>query len=300
MIWKELTNISNRTQLVTNNKVRGLAQAALAFLGYEEGYEPEAPPAPPPPIPKFEQDIPVMYVAPRSGTGKNYCRKLRKRGWTPGVIEPFENGTSKIIRMVPKDCLTMMHVFGYYGVFCTPIKLVVIPKDLLIEKVRLEVKEGKKMEDIPEEETYRVLPRIVHINRCGLFVENIDFFNCPREKIVRVPVQVVTAGEEDSPVKKTGNYIQQVKFWVNVECRGDQIPTALEADVSQMSFGSEIYAKDLESTLPEGVRLWRKETYGEELLVKVGGREKKDSSYYQQILKEREAQEEKKKSKRKV
>eukprot|EP01023_Acetabularia_acetabulum_P014461 TRINITY_DN17073_c0_g1_i1.p1 TRINITY_DN17073_c0_g1~~TRINITY_DN17073_c0_g1_i1.p1 ORF type:complete len:303 (-),score=60.49 TRINITY_DN17073_c0_g1_i1:217-1125(-) len=288
MAWQIIINSAKRQRLGAHKYCRAFSEPALTFLGFEEGYGPEEE-APKPVLPKFEEEIPVLYAAPRSTVGKNYCHRLRKGGWTPSVIEPMDASTTRIIRLVPKDCIQMMHTFGYYGVHCTPIKLVVIPKDMLMEKVRLEVKEGKTMENIPEDETYRVLPRIVHINRCGLFVENIVFLNCPRDKIVRVPVQVVTAGEEDSPVKKTGNYVAQVKFWVNVECRGDQIPPMIEVDVSKMKFGDEVYAKDVESLLPEGVRMWRKETYGEELLLKVGGREKKDTSYYQQILAEREA-----------
>eukprot|EP01025_Chloroclados_australasicus_P049935 TRINITY_DN5706_c0_g6_i1.p1 TRINITY_DN5706_c0_g6~~TRINITY_DN5706_c0_g6_i1.p1 ORF type:complete len:302 (-),score=31.99 TRINITY_DN5706_c0_g6_i1:144-1049(-) len=292
MIWTILIRYSQKYSLRQCHNLRAFSQPALAFLGYEEGYEPEDVPAIPP-IPKFEEDIPTIYAAPRWSSGKRPSIKLRKHGWTPAVIEPTGERQVKIIRMIPKDCLDLMHTYGYYGAFCTAFKLVVIPRDLLVEKVRLEIKEGKIMQNIPEEETYRVLPRIVHINRCGLFVENISFYNCPREKIVRVPVQVVTIGEEDAPLKKTGNYISQVKFWVNVECRGDQIPPMLEVDVSKFQFGDEVYVKDLESTLPEGVRLWRKETYGEELLIKVGGREKKDASYYQQMIAEREGQKDK-------
>eukprot|EP01024_Parvocaulis_polyphysoides_P012507 TRINITY_DN1453_c0_g1_i2.p1 TRINITY_DN1453_c0_g1~~TRINITY_DN1453_c0_g1_i2.p1 ORF type:complete len:280 (-),score=32.71 TRINITY_DN1453_c0_g1_i2:47-886(-) len=269
MVWQIVVNQFKRQRLGANKFCRAFSQPALTFLGYEEGYGPEEGP-PKTPLPKFEEDIPVLYAAPRSTTGKNYCHRLRKGGWTPSVIEPMEASPTRIIRLVPKDCIQMMHVFGYYGVFCTPIKLVVIPKDLLLEKVRLEVKEGKTMDSIPEDETYRVLPRIVHINRCGLFVENIVFLNCPREQIVRVPVQVVLTGEEESPAKKSGNYISQVKFWLNVECRGDQIPSKIEVDVSKMKFGDEVYAKDLESLLPEGVQMWRKETYGEELYLKIG------------------------------
>ena len=99
----------------------------------------------------------------------------------------------------------------------------------------------------------RVLPRDVQINPVTDIPIHVDFMRLATGAEVRVNVRAVFINEEECPGIKRGGLINVVRHTIEMVCRVDSIPEAIECDLEGMEIGDSVHISDVK--LPEGVRL---------------------------------------------
>ncbi|MDG1287969.1 MAG: 50S ribosomal protein L25/general stress protein Ctc [Rickettsiales bacterium] len=106
-----------------------------------------------------------------------------------------------------------------------------------------EIKVGK--------ETYYALAREIQAHPVSDRIEHIDFLQVESDSVVSVAVPLKVVGTEKSIGVKRGGSINVVKHTVKLVCNPENIPTSIEADVSEAGIGDSIHISAVK--LPEGV-----------------------------------------------
>ncbi len=167
----------------------------------------------------------VIKAAARSRAGKGAARAERRAGRVPGIIYGDSQPPLPIsldygdlrLRIYAGHFLTTLHDIEVDGV-----KHRVIPRDFQLDVVR----------DLP-----------LHV----------DFMRLGENATIRVKIPVVVKNAEQSPGVKRGGTVSIVTHTIEVRCRADAIPAAIEVDVGNLEIN---YSKHLsEIALPEGVRV---------------------------------------------
>jgi large subunit ribosomal protein L25 len=161
----------------------------------------------------------------RERTGKSGARKVRKEGAIPAVI---------------------------YGRETEPIPLTVDPVEL---KRALSTEAGENtllelhIKDGDGEITKLAILRDVQYDYLTNRPIHFDFLEIlMKEKItVGVPIKIIGKAEG----VKGGGVLEEILREIEIECLPNQIPNAIEVDVSQLGIGDSIHVGDL--SLPEGV-----------------------------------------------
>lgn len=163
----------------------------------------------------------------REGVGSSAARRLRAKGFVPGVIYGHERKPEVVAVSAGAFQRLQSSVGG---------RTVVIA---------LEVREGGR------HRKENVIVKEVQREATSSRVLNVDFQRVSLRERVRVNVPVVLTGLAVGVDK--GGVLDQVTHEMEVECPAAQIPESFEVDVAKLEIGDVLTAADVE--LPERVAL---------------------------------------------
>ena len=162
-----------------------------------------------------------LVAEPREGTGKGVARKLRAAGRVPAVL--YGGGLeSTPLSVDSKDLFHVLHTGAGYNVLV----------DLKLDGT-----------------DHLVIPRDVqrdHIH--GRFI-HLDLLAVRRDETIRLNIPVRIVGE--SVGVKAGGVVEHHLWEIEVECLPQDVPDAVEADISALEIGMGLRVSDLQA--PSGV-----------------------------------------------
>lgn len=160
----------------------------------------------------------------RTETGKGAARSLRREGWVPAVLYGYGEET-RACQVETKEMEKLIQSGAY--------------ESTLID---LNLQNG---------ETSRVLIREVQIHPYRPEVLHVDFLAVHKGEKVRLDVPIRLLGV--APGVKEGGIMEHLRHEVEVRCDPDEIPEALEFDISQMDIGDSVTVGQL--GVPAGVEI---------------------------------------------
>jgi large subunit ribosomal protein L25 len=160
----------------------------------------------------------------RDGKGKGPAFQARSKGQIPGIVY----GGQGEPQTVTVDARTLERQIEA-GAFLTTLLMLDIG--------------GKKT---------RVIPRQLQVDPVSDRPVHVDFMRLAEGSSVRLEIPVHFKGQGDSPGLKKGGVLNIVRHKMNVICPADNIPKAIEVDVSKLDINESLHLNDL--TLPKGVK----------------------------------------------
>jgi large subunit ribosomal protein L25 len=168
-------------------------------------------------------DTTTLTVAPRSVEGSRSTRRLRRTGLVPGVVY---GGESEPIAF-QVEARTLRQALAHGGAVIT----------LTVEG------EGETPVVLKDQQRHPVTGDTMHVD-----LLRVDL----RQKIGAVVVVELTGGD-DAPGVKAGGVLEQVTRELNIEALPNEIPDAIEHDVSALEIGDTVTLDAI--TIPAGVTL---------------------------------------------
>jgi len=157
-----------------------------------------------------------VEAKPRQGGGKNDARRLRKTGMIPGVVYGAGQD-SQAVSVDPKQMNRILHSeTGHNSIF----------------DLSLDGQAAKVM--IVDWQYEPIKGALLHV----------DLKRIAMDKVLQVSVPILLKGEAPG-VKQQGGILEQILREVEIECLPADIPTHIDADVSQLMFGQVIRVSDL-------------------------------------------------------
>ncbi len=169
-----------------------------------------------------------VTAQPRSELGSRANKRLRDKGFIPGVIYGHKEAVVPVT--LPKK-----EVVGY------------LDKGAHVFDIAM----GGKSE--------KVLVKEVQYDHLGMEVLHVDFARVSLDERVEVTVPLELKGEPKGEAE--GGVLQQIVAELELECLVTEIPDAIRHNVSDMALGDVVHIKDLK--LPPGVKALQ----DEELIV---------------------------------
>jgi large subunit ribosomal protein L25 len=161
----------------------------------------------------------------RPRAGKGAARTERRAGRVPGIIY----GDNKPPLPISLDYADLrQRIFA--GHFLTTVH-------------EIEV-EGVK---------HRVIPRDFQLDAVKDLPLHVDFMRLGEGATIRVNIPIHVKNADQSPGVKRGGTVSIVNHTIEVRCRADAIPNAIEVDVGQLEINHSKHVSDIQ--LPEGVRV---------------------------------------------
>jgi len=158
----------------------------------------------------------VLEAQPRVAGDKNDARRVRRSGKIPAVL--YGAGKQSLpVSVDPRQVSRILHSqSGYNTIF-----------DLTLD--------GERTKAMIVDWQYEPIKgALLHI----------DLKRIAMQEKLRVNVPIVLKGEA-AGVKQQGGILEQIAREVEVECLPDDIPTSIEADVSELVFGKVMRIADL-------------------------------------------------------
>jgi large subunit ribosomal protein L25 len=158
----------------------------------------------------------ILEAQPRTAGDKNDARRVRRGGKIPGIV--YGAGKeSRPVSLDPRQVSRILHSqSGYNTIF-----------DLTLD--------GERTKAMIVDWQYEPIKgSLLHI----------DLKRIAMHEKLHVKVPIVLKGEA-AGVKQQGGILEQISREVEVECLPDDIPTAIEADVSELVFGKVLRISDL-------------------------------------------------------
>ena len=168
-------------------------------------------------------EISIIAAQRRERAGKGPARAARRAGRVPGVIY----GAKKDPAMVTLDPRELDRELNTGGFMAT------------IYDVQI------------EQNKERVLPRDVQFDPVTDRPIHVDFLRVSATTSVTVQVPVNFLNEEESPGLKRGGLLNVVRHEIEMICRADAIPSAIEIDLTGLDIGDSIHISMI--SLPDGV-----------------------------------------------
>ena len=169
--------------------------------------------------------IQELKAEAREGKGKGPAFRARTKGLIPGIVY----GGKDQPLPVSVDFRTLeRHVEA--GSFLTTLFMLDVG--------------GKKT---------RVIPRQLQLDPVSDRPTHVDFMRLAEGASVRLEIPVHFKGQGESPGLKKGGVLNIVRHEMNVLCPADNIPKAIEVDVSSLDINGSLHLTDL--TLPPGVKV---------------------------------------------
>jgi len=157
-----------------------------------------------------------VEAKPRQGGGKNDARRLRQTGMIPAVVYGAGQD-AKAIAVDPKQMKRILHSeSGHNSIF----------------DLSLDGQAAKVM--IVDWQYEPIKGALLHV----------DLKRIAMDKVLRVSVPIVLKGEAPG-VKVQGGILEQILREVEIECLPADIPSHIDADVSQLMFGQVVRVTDL-------------------------------------------------------
>jgi len=167
----------------------------------------------------------------REELGKGKVKALRRSGFIPAVI--YKRGDKATSLKLPKkDFIKTLHTKAGENVLIT----LQVSKD----------KSAKK----PSSKT--VLIKNIQLDPVKDEVIHVDFNEISLTEKIKVKVPIADKGEAIG-VKRDEGVLEHIIWEVEVECLPTQIPEKLEANVTNLEIGQDIFVKDI--PVPEGVQI---------------------------------------------
>jgi large subunit ribosomal protein L25 len=158
-----------------------------------------------------------LEAQPRTAGNKNHARRLRVSGKVPGVLYGAGKETLSL-SLDPRQVTRILHSqTGHNTIF------------------ELAVNSGENTQAMIVDWQYEPI-------KGGLL--HIDLKRIAMDQKLRVSVPIVLKGEAEG-VKQQGGILEQLLREVEVECLPGDIPSAIDADVSQLVFGTVLRVEDL-------------------------------------------------------
>jgi large subunit ribosomal protein L25 len=158
----------------------------------------------------------ILEAKPRQSNGKNEARRLRRSGLVPGVLY----GAKKepvAVSLDPKQIARILQsATGHNTIF----------------ELALDGERTRAM--IVDWQHEPIKGSLLHV----------DLKRIAMDQKLQVRVPIVLKGEA-AGVKQQGGILEQVTREVEVECLPDDIPSSIEADVSELVFGKVMRVADL-------------------------------------------------------
>lgn len=167
----------------------------------------------------------LIKAAARPSSGKGSARAERRAGRVPGII--YGDGKSPL--PISLDYADLHHRI-YAGHFLTTIH------DVEVDGVK-----------------HRVIPRDFQLDAVRDLPLHVDFMRLGEGAEIRVNIPVHVKNVDQSPGVKRGGTVSIVTHTIEVRCRADAIPNAIEVDVSGLEINYSKHLSDI--PLPEGVRV---------------------------------------------
>ena len=165
-----------------------------------------------------------LKATARPKSGKGAARAERRAGRVPGVI--YGNNQPPVTISVDDRDLRQRILAGRFLTTVYDIDL-----------------EGKK---------HRVIPRDFHLDPVRDFPLHVDFLRLGEGATIRVSIPLHIVKAEASPGVKRGGTVNIVTHTIELECKVDNIPQYVEADVSGLEISYSLHLSDIK--LPAGVK----------------------------------------------
>ena len=161
-----------------------------------------------------------LKVNKRSTVGKGPARRLRQAGSVPAVL--YGPGADPVLLTVPEYDLAMALKNSMAG-------------QLLLNLDLQEEGAGSRSAIIKEMQTHPVSRTVLHV----------DFMEISLDRKIKVMVPVRTSGK--SVGVEMGGMLQIIRRELEVECLPNDIPEAIEIDISSMDIGDSIHVEDIQT-----------------------------------------------------
>ncbi len=167
----------------------------------------------------------TVSVELRDRAGKGAARAVRRAGRVPAVIYGDKKEPT-LVSLDPRDLIRELHASGFY--------------------TRLfELDMGGKKEV--------ALARDVQLDPVSDFPLHVDFMRVGADSTIHVNVPVHFSNQEKSPGIKKGGLLNIVQHEIELICKADAIPDALEVDLLAFDINSSIHISQIK--IPAGARL---------------------------------------------
>jgi large subunit ribosomal protein L25 len=162
----------------------------------------------------------------REAQGTGASRRLRRMGRVPGIV---------------------------YGGSEGPVNIELDHKDLF-QNLRNEKFHASILTLKLGEANQQVLLRAVNMHPFKLQVQHVDFQRVSKDKKIHMKVPLHFTNAEKSPgVKEQGGIVSHVLNELDIACFPDDLPEFIEVDLSTLTVGHSLHARDF--SLPKGVEL---------------------------------------------
>jgi large subunit ribosomal protein L25 len=160
----------------------------------------------------------------RAAQGTGASRRLRGAGKVPGILYGGDKGAVNI---------ELDHQALYLNLRNERFHASILTLDV----------EGAKEQ---------VLLRALNMHPYKMQVQHVDFQRVSKDKKIHMKVPLHFANAEKSPgVKEQGGIVSHILNELNITCLPDDLPEFIEVDLSNLTVGHSIHARDL--ALPKGV-----------------------------------------------
>lgn len=170
--------------------------------------------------------VPLNLEA-REKTGKEANKKLRKIGYLPAVFYGHDYPEGLPVKVEERTLVTQLRHAHW--------------ETLRIDAV------------MPDGKTEMALVRDLQRDPLTDHIVHVDFYQMLKGQKVRIAVPVVLLNRENCVGVKAGGILEVVAREVEIEVFPREIPDAIEVDVTQLSVGKSVHAKDC--VLPESASL---------------------------------------------
>lgn len=169
------------------------------------------------------REIQELSVSPRPDTGKGPSYQTRQKGLIPAIIYGGSSQPENIALDAHKLTLAVEK-----GAFLTTL---------------FKLNDGAKVT--------RVIPRDLQLDPVTDRPVHVDFMRLEEGATIRLEIPVHFKGQEASPGIKKGGVLNIVRHSLELICPADNIPSAIEIDVSKMDVRDSLHISEV--ALPEGV-----------------------------------------------
>jgi len=163
---------------------------------------------------------PALTADVREGTGKGVARKLRAKGFVPGVFYGPRTETTPLI-VNPRELAKSLQTEAGENVL---INLTIRKGDQADQKV--------------------VMVKEVQIDPLQGTALHADFYEVAMDEMITIEVPVHLVGRPEGV--KMGGILEQVRRVVQVQCLPGDIPRSIDVEVSSLKIGDSIRGSDLQ------------------------------------------------------